>query len=248
MQHAAVSLNVVPPMEQQQSDSVPSSGPGSPQAAYTIPTARRPGTVPRMAIPATRTAIGTSGRHTAVEIPMMDAPSSRPQSSRSNKGIQIGRRRSASFSTLGRPRSNSIPLDEAYSRAPFHQNNMNDDEMLSHDVPGDAEDQVDDLSGEESYAPISTSREGFLDSPTIDSMQQDHLKPPTPITRNRSITVGENVRNTKRRSLQSIQRRSRSKSRGTRNSISVVGDYLRGNELAPPSPAGSLSYPQSIPP
>ena len=125
---------------------------------------------------------------------------------------------------------------------------MNDDDMLSHDVSGEAEDMVDDLSGEESYAPISATREGFLDSPTIDSMQQDHLKPPTPITRNRSITVNENVRNNKRRSLQSIQRRSRSKSRGHRSSASITGDYLRGNELAPPSPVGSMSYPQSIPP
>src|SRR6266496_4162578 len=187
MQHAPVSLNVVPPQEQQESDGIHSVGPDSPQTAYTIPTARRPGTAPRMAIPATRTAIGTSGRHTAVEIPMIDGPSSRPQSSRSNTGIQIGRRRSTSFTTqLGtRPRSNSIPLDEAYSRAPFHQNNMNDDEMLSHDVPGEAEDQVDEVSRDESYAPISASCEGFLDSPTLDSSPQDHLKLPTPIQRHR---------------------------------------------------------------
>ena len=253
MQHATVSLNVVPPQEQQQSDGIHTSGPDSPQTAYTIPTARRPGTVPRMAIPATRMAIGTSGRHTAVEIPMIDAPSSRPQSSRSNSGIQIGRRRSTSFTTqLGtRPRSNSIPIDEAYSRAPFHQNNMNDDEMLSHDVPGEAEDQFDEVSGDESYAPISARREGFLDSPIIDSSPQDHLKLPTPIQRHRSSTKSsfdERLRSTKRRSLQNIQRRSRSKSRGHRGSSSISGDHVRGGDLVPPSPAASLSYSQSIPP
>ena len=204
-----------------------------------------------MAIPATRTAIGTSGRHTAVEIPMIDGPSSRPQSSRSNNGIQIGRRRSTSFTTqLGtRPRSNSIPLDEAYSRAPFHQNNMNDDEMLSHDVPGEVEAQFDEVSGEESYAPISASREGFLDSPTIDSSPQDHLKPPGPIQRHRTIvktSLDERLRSTKRRSIQNIQRRSRSKSRGHRRSSSIAGDHFTGSDLVPPSPAVSLSYPQSI--
>ena len=248
MQHTTVSLNVVPPQEQNQSDGIHSSGPDSPQTAYTIPSARRPGIVPRMAIPATRTAIGTSGRHTAVEIPMIDGPSSRPQSSRSNNGIH--RRRSMSFSTQlsTRPRSNSIPLDEAYSRAPFHQNNMNDDEMLSHDVPGEAEDQFDEVSGDESYA---VSREGFLDSPTLASSPQDHLKAPTSIQRHRTISkpsLDERLRSTKRRSIQNIHRRSRSKSRGHRGSSSITGDHFRGSDLVPPSPAVSLSHPQSIPP
>ena len=250
MQHATVSLNLVPPQDHRQLDGIHSSGPDSPQTAYTIPTARRPGTVPRMAIPATRTPIGTSGRHTAVEIPMIDGPSSRPQSSRSNNGIQIGRRRSTSFTTQ-RPRSNSIPLDEAYSRAPFHQNNMNDDEMLSHDVPGEAEDQFDEVLGEETYAPISASREGFLDSPTLDSSPQDHLKPPSAIQRHRSTTktsLDERLRSTKRRSIQSIHRRSRSKSRGHRGSSSIAGDHFTSNDLVPPSPAMSLSYPHSIAP
>ena len=138
-------------------------------------------------------------------------------------------------------------MDEVYSEAPFHQNNMNDDEMgMFHDVTaggaGDPDESVDDLSGEESYASISASREGFLDSPTIESIsEKDHLKPPTPIQRHRSITKAafdEKLRTSKRRSLQSIQRRSRSKSRGHRSSTSIV-------DLQPPSPATSLHPPHS---
>ena len=83
MQHASVSLNVIPPKISNMMRC--HLGPAL-RKPLTDSTGRRPGTVPRMAIPATRTAIGTSGRHTAVEIPMIDAPSSRPQSSRSNAG------------------------------------------------------------------------------------------------------------------------------------------------------------------
>ena len=245
-----MSLNVVPP--DQVSDPVRQPSPllpDSPRTAYALPQGQRPGTVPQIAIPATRTAVGTSGRHTAVEIPTLDAPSSRPQSSRSNAGIQIGRRRSQSFGASlgpGRPCSSSTPMDEFYSVAPFHQNNMNDDEMgMFHDVAthgaGDPDESVDDVPGEESYASISASREGFLDSPMIESIQEkDHLKPPTPIQRHRSITKSsfdEKLRTSKRRSLQSIQRRSRSKSRSHRGSTSIV-------DLQPPSPATSL-HPQS---
>lgn len=244
----------MPPEEPQQlPEGVLSPGPESPQTSYTIPTGRRPGTVPQMAIPATRTPIGTSGRHTAVELPLIDAvPSSRPQSSRSNLGLQIGRRRSSSFGASqiigGRPRSNSIPFEEAYFRAPFHQTSVNDDEMLSNDVQPDSEDQVDDVSGEESYAPISAIREGFLDNATNDAMQPDHLKPPAPLQRHRSLTkasMDERFRSSKRRSMQNIQRRARSKSRSHRNSTSLGGDYFRGPDLAPGSPTISLSYPFS---
>jgi 1-phosphatidylinositol-3-phosphate 5-kinase len=250
-----VSLNVVPPSDSQQSDGMTSSNPDSPQISYTIPTARRPGTVPQMAIPATRMAIGTSGRHTAVEIPTIDtAPSSRPQSSRSNTGIQIGRKRSQSFGTQigGRPRSNSIPLEETYSRAPFHQNmnqNMNEDEMMSQDASGDAEDLSEDFLGEETYAPVYPRREGVMEGAAPDWAQQDHLKPPTPLQRNRSMSkpiLDERFRSNKRRSLQNIQRRSRSKSRGHRGSLSVAGDYFRGGDL-PPSPIASSSS-QIVPP
>lgn len=183
---------------------------------------------------------------------MDPAPLSRPQSSRSSTGIQIGRRRSQSFNAQvgGRPRSNSIPLEEAYSRAPFHQN-MNDDEMLSHDVSGEGEDPMEDSFADESYAPISASRDGALDSVPIDASQQDHLKLPSGIQRHRSMskaTLEDRLRTSKRRSLQNIQRRSRSKSRGHRMSHSITSDYLKGNELIPPSPSGSLSYPQPIPP
>ena len=81
--------------------------------------------------------------------------------------------------------------------------------------PGIAEDPFDDVSGEESYAPISANRESFLDSPSNEATQQDHLKPPTPIQRHRSVTrtsFDEKLRNSKRRSVQNIQRRSKSKS------------------------------------
>src|SRR5579859_919311 len=252
LQQSTVSLNIVPPSELQ-SEGLTSSGADSPQVTYTIPAGRRPGTVPQMAIPATRTAKGTSGRHTAVEIPALDsAPLSRPQSSRSNTGIQIGRRRSQSFNTQlgGRARSDSMQLDEAHSRAPFHQN-INDDELLSHDVSGEGEDAMEDSFADESYAPISASRDGALDNVPIDAIQQDHLKLPSGIQRHRSIskaTLEDRLRTGKRRSLQNIQRRSRSKSRGHRMSHSITGDYLRGNDLMPPSPSGTLSYPQSAPP
>ena len=251
LHQTTVSLNIVPPSELG-SEALTSHGADSPKITYTIPAGRRPGTVPQMAIPATRTAIGTSGRHTAVEIPAIDPTSlSRPQSSRSNTGIQIGRRRSQSFNTqLGRPRSNSNPLEEAHSRAPFHQS-MNDDEMLSHDVSGEGEDSMEDSFCDESYAPMSANREGALDSASIDASLQDHLKLPSASQRHRSMskaTLEDRLRTSKRRSLQNIQRRSRSKSRGHRMSHSITGDYLRGNELVPPSPSGSLSYPQSVPP
>lgn len=127
---------------------------------------------------------------------------------------------------------------------------MNDDEMMSNDVSGEGEDAVDDVSGEESYAPISASREGFLDVPSHESMQQDHLKPPTTIQHHRSLTkvsVDERLRNSKRRSLQSIQRRSRSKTRSHRTSNSVGGDFAKASELSPASPAASLLHPQSRP-
>jgi 1-phosphatidylinositol-3-phosphate 5-kinase len=143
-----------------------------------------------------------------------------------------------------------MQLDEAHSRAPFHQN-INDDELLSHDVSGEGEDAMEDSFADESYAPISASRDGTRDNVPIDASQQDHLKLPSGIQRHRSIskaTLEDRLRTGKRRSLQNIQRRSRSKSRGHRMSHSITGDYLRGNDLMPPSPSGTLSYPQSAPP
>jgi 1-phosphatidylinositol-3-phosphate 5-kinase len=127
---------------------------------------------------------------------------------------------------------------------------MNDDEMLSHEVLGETEEPEDEFSVDESYAPISARREAFLDNASTDSIQQDHLKPPTPIQRHRSsakqTTLEERLRSTKRRSIQNIQRRSRSKSRSHRGSISIQGDILRSNDHGPSSPVSS--YAQSIPP
>ena len=233
-----VSLTVIPPSEATSEDPQSLSEHASPQVGYTLPAGRKPGTVPQMAIPATRTAIGTSGRHTAVELPTIDTTAARPQSSRSNTGIQIGRRRSTSFN---RPRSGSIPQEEAYFRAPFHQNNMNDDEMLSQDTPDDSEIPLDDFSVDDIYAPRSTKREGT--DPTQDASQYDHLKPPTPVQRHRSLTKSafeERLRTSKRRSLQSISRRTRSKSRSHRGSTSFSGDYFRDAPFSPSSPVTPL--------